>query len=327
MAAGDARARQTADREIVLTRTFDAPRDLVFRAWTESIHIAQWWGPSGFRTTVYEMEVRPGGAWRFVMHGPDGRDYKNKIVFREIVKNERLTYTHFGEDDDPHQFEVAVTFESEGVNTKLTLRSIFPTAAERDRVVQEYGAIDGGKQTLERLAQHLSKMSKQAAEPPSECLVITREFDAPRDMVFKAWTDAEHLRRWWGPAGCEVGTCKVDLRPGGSFLYSMRMANAPEIWGKFVYREIRPPDRLVFLSSFSDADGNLTRHPFSPTWPLEILNTVTFVEEFGKTRLTLLANPINATPEELKTFREGMVFLEKGLTGTLDQLAGYLAKR
>ena len=156
--------------------------------------------------------------------------------------------------------------------------------------------------------------------------MLTRVIDAPPDSVFKAWTEPERLKRWWGPSGCEVGTCQVDLRPGGSFLYSMRMPNATEMWGKFLYREITPPDRLVFISSFSDADGNLTRHPFSPTWPLGILNAVTFAEEFGKTRLTLLANPMNATREELKTFREGMVFLEKGLAGTLDHLSEYLGK-
>ena len=104
------------------------------------------------------------------------------------------------------------------------------------------------------------------------------------------------------------------------------MPNGPEIWGKFVYREILSPERLVFVNCFSDAAGNLTRHPFSPTWPLEILNTITFAEQFGKTTLTLLANPINATPEELKTFREGMIFLEKGLEGSLEQLAAYLTK-
>ena len=170
------------------------------------------------------MEVRPGGVWRFVMHGPDGRDYKNKIDFHEIVKNERLTYTHTGEDDDPNVFEVMVTFATEGNKTKLIMQSVFPTTAERERVVREYGAIEGGKQTLERLAHHLTKMLKDVETPPSESLVITREFDAPRDMVFKAWTDAEHLKRWWGPAGCEVGTCKVDLRPGGSF--SLQHAHA-----------------------------------------------------------------------------------------------------
>jgi len=325
-AANPAKAGSTADREIVLTRVFNAPPSLVFQAWTDSIHIAQWWGPTGFRTTIYEMDVRPGGVWRFVMHGPDGRDYKNKIIFREIVKDERLTYTHIGEGENTNQFEVTVTFAPEGQDTKLTLHMVFPTAAERERVVREYGAIEGGKQTLERLAHHLTKMSKSAVDPAKPCFELTRVFDAPRAVVFKAWTDSEHLKRWWGPAGCELGACNVDLKPGGSFHYSIRMPNGPEIWGKFVYREILPPERLVFVNCFSDAAGNLTRHPFSPTWPLEILNTITFAEQFGKTTLTLLANPINATPEELKTFREGMIFLEKGLEGSLEQLAAYLTK-
>ena len=119
--------------------------------------------------------------------------------------------------------------------------------------------------------------------------------------MFRARTESIHIAQWWGPTGFRTTIYEMEVRPGGSFLYSMRMANAPEIWGKFVYREIKPPDRLVFLSSVSDADGNPTRHPFSPPWPLEILNTVTFAEKFGKTRLRLLSNPNNATPEELKT--------------------------
>ncbi len=328
MATGEASARQIANREIVLTRVLEAPRELVFRAWAESAHVGHWWGPAGFRTTTYEMDVRPGGVWRFVMHGPDGRDYKNKIVFNEVVNNERLAYTHSDEDDKPNQFEAVVTFEEEGngARTKLTLRSIFRTTPERDRLVREYGAIDGGKQMLERLAHYLSKLEHSPAPSPKESFVLTRVIDAPPDSVFKAWTDPERLKRWWGPSGCEVGTCKVDLRPGGSFLYSMRMPNAPEMWGKFVYQEITPPERLVFVSSFADSHGNVMRHPFNATWPMETLNTVTFAEEFGKTRLTLLAVPIHATPQELKSFGEGKVYLEKGLAGTFDQLAEYLGK-
>lgn len=109
-------ARATSDREIVLTRVLDAPRELVFDAWTDRKHIAQWWGPRGFTTTIHEMDVRPGGVWRFMMHGPDGVDYPNRIVFREVVKPERLVYDH-GSDDpaDPAQFHVTVTFAKQGV--------------------------------------------------------------------------------------------------------------------------------------------------------------------------------------------------------------------
>jgi len=146
-------AANTADREIVITRVFDAPRELVFAAWIDPQHIASWWGPTGFTTTIHEMDVRPGGVWRFIMHGPDGVDYPNKIVYLEIAKPERLVYNH-GDDNDV-RFQVTVTFEAQGEKTRLTMRSIFPTAAERDLVVTQYHAIEGGNQTLDRFGEHL----------------------------------------------------------------------------------------------------------------------------------------------------------------------------
>lgn len=149
----------TADREIVITRVFDAPRELVFKAWTDPKHVAQWWGPNGFTNTIHEMDVRPGGVWRFIMHGPDGVDYPNKIVFIEVVKPERLVYAHGSDkEDDPEQFDVTITFAEQGDKTHLTMRSLFQSAAERDRVVKEHGAIEGGNQTLARFAEHLAQM-------------------------------------------------------------------------------------------------------------------------------------------------------------------------
>lgn len=148
----------TFDREIVLSRVFDAPRDLVFQAWTDPDHIDRWWGPDGFTTTTREMDVRPGGVWRFVMHGPDGADYPNRIIYDEIVRPERLVYTHdSGQEDDPARFQVTVTFAEAGDKTHLTVRMAFASAAQRDRVVKEFRAIEGGQQTLERLAQYLAK--------------------------------------------------------------------------------------------------------------------------------------------------------------------------
>ena len=146
-------------RTIVTTRLLDAPRELVFKAWTDPKHLVQWWGPGGFTTTVHSIDVRPGGVWRFVMHGPDGRDYENRIVYDEIVKPERITYRHGGGDDvEPVTFHTTVTFEDIGGKTRLTMRGVFPTAEERDRVVKEYGAVEGAKQTLGRLAEHLATM-------------------------------------------------------------------------------------------------------------------------------------------------------------------------
>jgi uncharacterized protein YndB with AHSA1/START domain len=147
-------------RSMIATRIYDAPRELVWQAWTDPAHLAQWWGPDGFTTTTSAFEHRPGGVWRFVMHGPDGRDYQNRISFDEIVKPERIVYRHGGGDDvEPVQFTVTVTFEELGGKTRLTMRGVFPSAAERDRVIKEYGADKGLVQTLARLGQHLAAMA------------------------------------------------------------------------------------------------------------------------------------------------------------------------
>jgi uncharacterized protein YndB with AHSA1/START domain len=153
---------------------------------------------------------------------------------------------------------------------------------------------------------------------------ITRIFDAPRAQVWKAWTEAERLKRWWGPKGFTVHTCKVDLRQGGTFLYGMKSPDGADIWGKFIYRKIEAPARLEFIVSFSDPKGGVTRHPSSPRWPLEILSVVSFDEQGGKTKVTVQWTPHNATDEERKTFGEGRDSMKQGWTGTFDQFAGYL---
>src|SRR5271170_4852569 len=148
----------TGDREIVITRVFDAPRELVFDMWTDPKHIAQWWGPNGFTTTIHQMDVRPGGVWRLTMHGPDGRDYKNKIVFLEVARPERLVYKHDPEKGiEPMSFQTTVTFADRGDKTALTMRMLFPSAAAREHVIKTYGAEEGAKQTLARLREHLAK--------------------------------------------------------------------------------------------------------------------------------------------------------------------------
>lgn len=147
------------DREMVITRLLNAPRELVFEVWTNPKHIAHWWGPNGFTNTIHEMDVKPGGIWRFMMHGPNGMDFPNRIVYNEVVKPERLVYTHSSEDpNDPNVFQTTVTFEQQGNKTLLTMTSVFPTAEELTRVVKEYGALEGGNQTMNRLEEYLSKM-------------------------------------------------------------------------------------------------------------------------------------------------------------------------
>ena len=164
------------------------------------------------------------------------------------------------------------------------------------------------------------------AESTVREFVISRTFDAPRELMFKVWTDPEHMQRWWGPKDFKVIYSKMDLRPGGSYHYCMRTPDGHDMWGKFVYREIVKPERIIFVNSFSDEKGGLTRHPMSPSWPLEMLSTITFAEHAGKTTVTVRWAPLNATEEERRTFEDGFGSMEKGWGGTMDQLAAYLAK-
>ena len=156
--------------------------------------------------------------------------------------------------------------------------------------------------------------------------VITRIFDAPRDLVWKAFTDPQHMKQWWGPKGFTVIASKMDLRPGGTYHYGMKAPDGSAMWGKFVYREVVAPERMVFINSFSDEAGGITRHPMAPTWPLEMLSTFTFEEApGGKTKLTIRWSPHNATDEERKTFDAGHASMTQGWGGTMEQLAAYLA--
>jgi uncharacterized protein YndB with AHSA1/START domain len=133
----------------------------VWKAWTDPEHIVKWWGPHGFTTTTEEMNVKPGGVWRYVMHGPDGVDYPNKIVYEELVEPERIVFSHSGaKKGGPNAlFQGIVTFVARGAKTEVTMRQLFRTTAERDQVVKTYGAIEGGKQTFERMAEHVAKMA------------------------------------------------------------------------------------------------------------------------------------------------------------------------
>ena len=120
----------TSGREIVITRVFDAPREVVWEAWTDPNQVVQWWGPRGFTTTIHEMDVRPGGVWSLTMHGPDGAEYPNKSVFTEVVKPERIVFSHGGgkKGDPGVRFISTWTFEAQGNQTKLTLRMVFVSA-------------------------------------------------------------------------------------------------------------------------------------------------------------------------------------------------------
>jgi uncharacterized protein YndB with AHSA1/START domain len=142
------------EKETVITRIFDAPRELVYQAWTQPKNLAQWWGPKGFTNTFKEFDLRPGGTWEFIMHSPDGTNFPNKSVFVEIVKPDRVVLNHVS---GPH-FQITATFEDHAGKTKFTFRQSFETEKEFDKV--KSFAIDGNKETIDRLEAHLGVMSR-----------------------------------------------------------------------------------------------------------------------------------------------------------------------
>ena len=154
----------TDEREIVISRVIDAPREMVFEAFTEVRHLSQWWGPEGFTTTTRSFEFRVGGEWGFVMHGPDGTDYPEWITWTEIARPERIAMLHGEFRDDPNSFESVLAFEPDGQATRIEMRTVFPTKELRDEAVQKYRAIEGGHQTLSNLAAYVTEVAQPGTE-------------------------------------------------------------------------------------------------------------------------------------------------------------------
>ena len=292
----------TTDRELVITREYDAPRERVFDAWTDAEHLARWWGPNGFTTTTRAIDVRPGGSWRFVMHGPDGRDYQNLITYLEVRRPERIVYTHGGAGAGLEEvnFQTTVTFEAVGGKTRVALRMVFASAKERARVVREYGADEGGRQTLARLAEFLAPGSDHT-------IVSTRLFDAPRERVFDAFSDPERLKRWWGPSGFTNTFHEFDLRPGGAWRFVMHGPDGTDFPTEKRFVEFAPPARVAF-------DHLQRTHRFRML--------MTFDEEAGRTRLTW--RMVFESADETAPVRE---FIVRANEQNFDRLAAHLAAR
>jgi uncharacterized protein YndB with AHSA1/START domain len=292
-------------REIVLTRVFDAPRSLVFKAWTDVKQLARWWGPHGFTNPVCEIDVRPGGALRIVMRGPDGVDYPMKGVFREVVEPERLVFTNIVVDHDgKHLAEglTTVTFAEHEGKTKLTLQTGMVVLVAQAAPMLE-GMEAGWTQSLERLAELVTKAAERE-------LTLTRIFDAPRSLVFKCWTEPKHLEHWQGaPRGFVVTTHEMDIRPGGAFRLCMRSPEGTDHWLQGNYLAIVEPERLVFTHTWLDAEGKPGQ---------ETLVTITFTEREEKTELLLVQTGFKSVES-----RNGH---KDGWTSTLDCLAEYLAR-
>ena len=155
--------------------------------------------------------------------------------------------------------------------------------------------------------------------------VITRTFNAPRELVYDTMTQTEHLQKWWGPQGCTIEVIKHEPRAGGFFHYCMHFGPGIDMYGKFQYRELVRPERIVFINGFADAEGTPIRYAMSPTWPIEVLNTTTLTEHDGKTTMTLHSTPHNASDIEIATFKAGHASMEQGFGGMYEVYEQYLA--
>jgi uncharacterized protein YndB with AHSA1/START domain len=291
------------ERDLVITRIFDAPRELVFRAWTDPQHMARWWGPKHFTSRVETMDVRPGGAWRIIMLAPDGNEFPAQGVYREIVPPQRLVFTNDAVDKDGNVIIAGfttVTFADQNGKTKLTLET--RGTAKVDYAAQYLQGMEmGWTQSLDRLGDTLEKASDRE-------IVITRLFDAPRELVFQAWTDPKHVDSWWGPKGFTNTTHEIDVRPGGVWRFMMHGPDGTNYPNKIVYLEIAKPALLVY----DHGDEEQTHFHV----------TVTFAEENGKTRLTMRSLFPTAEAREMVVTKLHAI---EGGNQTLDRFGGHLA--
>ncbi len=286
-------AERAEEREIVVTRVFAAPRAMVWAAVTDPWQVGQWWGPDGFRTTMTEMDVRVGGKWRLVMHGPDGTDYPNEMTFTEVVPMERIALDLVGgrEGAEPVLLSKVMSFADEDGGTRFSIAITYPTAEAREKNVREYGAIEGGKQTLARLDAFLAEraanpLEKLSAQPTAKHeLRITRTFNAPRELVWQAWTDPAMALQWSGPRQFPAFHFEGGEKPGDRWRIGLRGKRpgtdiVAELWQGGVMKEIEPPRKLVYTFSWEDRTN-----VGLPKEGNETLITVRLEEHDGRTTL------------------------------------------
>ncbi|MET0858450.1 MAG: SRPBCC family protein [Telluria sp.] len=308
--------------EISIIRTYDAPVEAVWAAWTDPTQTGQWWGPRGFSLTTHSKDLRPGGSWSYTMHGPDGVDYPNKTQYLEVVDRAKLVYDHGANDDRPPMFRVTALFSETGGKTRMDMTMRLPTreAAEQTRAFIRQA---GGDATWDRLAEYLARKSSG-----KEAFVINRSFEAPIELLFSMWTNPERLSQWLPPAGFQMRFIQADIRAGGATLFSMSGCGI-EFYARADYLAVDKPRRIAYTQQFCDKDGNVARHPMAPTWPATMLITVDLNEEGSdRTRATVTCEPHGATTaEELRMFAESRGGMTQGWTGSFDKLDAYLSSR
>ena len=257
----------TSDREFITSRLFAATPAQVFQAFSEPERLARWWGPNGFRNTFNEFDFRAGGAWRFDMHGPDGKSYPNESVFDEVTP-QRIVFRHV---ETMHVFTMTMTIVPEGDGTRLTWCMAFATAEEADRVQAFVPRCN--EENFDRLESELARLTAGERE-----LVIMRIVDVPREKLYRCWTETELLKQWFAPLPYKTPKAELDVRAGGASVVTMRGPDGTDLPTAGVYLEVVPNERLVFTDAYTKA-WQLSDKPFMTV-------VLTFEDLGGKTRYT-----------------------------------------
>jgi uncharacterized protein YndB with AHSA1/START domain len=314
-------SEKNKSNQIRITRTYDAPVQAVWNAWTDPEQVAQWWGPRGFTLTTHSKDLKPGGSWHYTMHGPDGVDYPNKTHYLEVDECSKLVYDHGANDDRPPLFRVTVRFAEVNGKTRMDMCMALPTPEAADQT-RKFIKQAGGNATWDRLAEYLEKESSG-----KEKFVISRSFDAPIEVMFEMWTNPGHFSQWLPPTGFDMHFIRSDIQSGSSTFYLMTGHGGVKMYGRAQYFEIRKPDYLVYTQQFCDENENVSRHPMAPIWPETMLSTVELAEEGpDRTRVTVTWEPYGATTaQELEAFIQLRGSMTQGWSGSFDKLDAYLS--
>lgn len=309
-------------REMHISRTFNAPVDLLWEVWTKPEHIINWWGPKGFTSTVHHMEVKEGGEWTLTMHGPDGTNYPNRSIFREIIPFKKIVFEHF----NPHFF-TTVVFEAQGEKTLMHWTMLFDTTEMRDTVIKAHKADEGQKQNIEKLENYLNHQKHIimkndlffdfTVDKTTGTIVVKREFAAALPLVWDAWTRAEILDKWWAPKPYHAETKSMNFNVGGTWLYAMVSPENEKHWCRAAYTSIDRQKQFSYRDAFCDENGTPSKGKPSTAW------TNVFSESNGKT--TVLITLLHDSPADMETLIQ-MGFKE-GFTMGLQNLDEWLAQQ
>jgi uncharacterized protein YndB with AHSA1/START domain len=306
------------DRTLGTTRIFNAPIEFVWKVWSEVEYLNNWWGPRGFTQTTHKHEFKKDGNWSFVMHGPNGVDYQNEMVYGEIIPLEKIIIHHISQP----KFTITATFTAISSNrTQVDFSSLIDDPKVCDSI-KDF-AILGNVEHQMKFEAEVAKLTNEIT--PNE-FIISREFKTNLDTMWKMFTEPSHMASWYGPKEITLGHFEMNFKRGGHYHFSMIAEDSNESWGKLHYIDIVKNTRLIYVTTFSNAKGEITRHPMAPMIPAELMTTVNFIKiDEHNTKIEIRWYPLNALPEEIKMFNDFHASFNMGWTGSLDRLEKVLS--